>query len=95
MSKATLKSDFTKGAECVKYAFEKMEDIKQKPDQMVFNPYLIDYLQQIMQALASVDAKRRLDLIVPESVKPNHLRHAVHSRILESEEVVQGVIYFI
>ena len=53
--------------------------------------FLIDYLDQIMQALASVEAKRKLDLIVPESIKPAILRHTRQSRILAAGDV----IYFI
>lgn len=75
MSRSSSQSDFTRGRECVKYAYEKLEFVKQSADEMRLNPNLVIFLQEIMQVLASSEAKNKLDLIVPESIKPDQLRH--------------------
>jgi len=78
MSKSLKESDFTRGRECVKYAYEKLEIIKQDADDMRLNPSIVIFLQEIMQVLGSTHAKYRLDVIVPESIKPDYLRYHGH-----------------
>ena len=92
MSNSLKESDFTRGRECVKYAYEKLEIIKQDADDMRLNPSIVIFLQEIMQVLGSTHAKYRLDVIVPESIKPDYLRYHGH---FNDRRLAAAVIYFI
>lgn len=91
MSRSTKDSDFTRGRECIKYAYEKLEDVKLRSTDIMLNRDTVTYFKEIFRTLASDEAKERIELLIPEIIKPESMRlYASRDRNLSS-----GVSYFL